>query len=1251
MAALPPPSRITEEEWDHYKEIIISLFLGTGYDEGQYHEEGDSQASGQTLDELAASMRLVHGFTASVSQFEVRLKMWGARKNLTPREWKSVFERLNRLPQTTKSRVVISGRVIHKNKVSRARRRYFNKKSQAFAETSAFDPSTVSTLAEQVHIEIQEVDGRWVQLLEMPTTPVLGTCRPLVTDTLVEAQTSRGLVARNDATQGNAAAHMPTIRRHNSMSHLVSEVPIETGLSSNRAVNAILDLDIGLDQDMPLEQASEIITTAPRGNSPAFVSFMEISDPSCSVNFSLSPQGANNIDWNPPLAFDDEPSPVNPFSPSPTLREFVGPHWAENYQSLSPRVTHVSFGTEMERIQFYYSSTIASANWLHTLPTCPRIRQRHQWVPPSATIVAKLVKDIINNVYHTSTDKTVPNIFNLVNCLLDEINASHPATTIRTANLQRSSVTFISILDNILSPECFFGEEFSKPPKNASTEFTVETRLYSRLLTSFANGFAGLRNIPVAGVLRFLSRHPTMQVSMIRFLSSNSEPVSKSLAENIFQAALEDDNVDIIKYLLDHSKLVHANNNVCHHRGWRCTPLEKAIQAKSFRAVKLLIGQMVDVNKSLQERFYGRPLHGLIHDIDRKATLDDRFLGFFDAFLLAGARIEANDIVWALEYSDPRIVIRLIEKYAPESPQELLSIGHILEDIITCLKETDATRAILLIIENCERLGVDWRLAKYSQHVNNALYKAASRGYKELVEALGDEETKLFVSLIVAIKSGDQTCLLALEERDILQRLEPRQLSDALTIALGEGNQQFAARILGVYLDISTKIDGVDDSFDVVTVFAAALANDFHDIAWMILAAAPFSYRDDGWGLFTVALKERKAGFARAIIEFGAVSLPERREEEEEDLVMEKFIEWGDYSIISDLWQVGLHIRYTPAGLLTQVAKEGQMSLFWTILESCWDDEVWSIAGQVAIECENLPLLDQLIARGTRADDEKILQYAVLERPSMVGPLLERYRNVYPQGRTGYGLTAINLAIDEYPKSSKLLDTFFSSGLLRGEILKGMGTRESPLCRAIGYDKHAYREKHPRKDLIERLLDASSDVNLLLKRVDHYLAIKTGNLEVVQLLIQKGAEVNMPVGRGIRRTPLQQAAEENNVEIVRLLLENKADVSAPPLKLEGATALQFAAIHGNCHMAMMLMGHGARLDVPPPIGPHGRWPLEGAAEHGRIDMIQLLWNINNGPFDDKQCQRAMRLAEYNGHFGCRDMINQLLGRPSIQDEM
>ena len=99
----------------------------------------------------------------STSQLEAKLKSWGARKNLTPDEWKSVFERLDKLPRTTKSRVVICGRVVRQANVTRARR-YYSSKSRIVGKINPANPLETSPPAKQVCIEVQGQDGEWTQL-------------------------------------------------------------------------------------------------------------------------------------------------------------------------------------------------------------------------------------------------------------------------------------------------------------------------------------------------------------------------------------------------------------------------------------------------------------------------------------------------------------------------------------------------------------------------------------------------------------------------------------------------------------------------------------------------------------------------------------------------------------------------------------------------------------------------------------------------------------------------------------------------------------------------------------------------------------------------------------------------------------------------------------------------------------------------------------------------------------------------------
>src|SRR5882757_11215689 len=68
--------------------------------------------------------------------------------------------------------------------------------------------------------------------------------------------------------------------------------------------------------------------------------------------------------------------------------------------------------------------------------------------------------------------------------------------------------------------------------------------------------------------------------------------------------------------------------------------------------------------------------------------------------------------------------------------------------------------------------------------------------------------------------------------------------------------------------------------------------------------------------------------------------------------------------------------------------------------------------------------------------------------------------------------------------------------------------------------------------------------------------------------VQHDADVNFPAEFGVKRTPLQRATELGNVEFIQLLLERGADVSGPAVLRGGGTAPQFAAVKGYVPTAL-----------------------------------------------------------------------------------
>ena len=68
-----------------------------------------------------------------------------------------------------------------------------------------------------------------------------------------------------------------------------------------------------------------------------------------------------------------------------------------------------------------------------------------------------------------------------------------------------------------------------------------------------------------------------------------------------------------------------------------------------------------------------------------------------------------------------------------------------------------------------------------------------------------------------------------------------------------------------------------------------------------------------------------------------------------------------------------------------------------------------------------------------------------------------------------------------------------------------------------------------------------------------HLAATGGHIEIVRLLLEKGADIN---ARDIKGTPLHWAASRGHLEVVRWLVENGADINARDE--DGRTALHWA---------------------------------------------------------------------------------------------
>lgn len=111
--------------------------------------------------------------------------------------------------------------------------------------------------------------------------------------------------------------------------------------------------------------------------------------------------------------------------------------------------------------------------------------------------------------------------------------------------------------------------------------------------------------------------------------------------------------------------------------------------------------------------------------------------------------------------------------------------------------------------------------------------------------------------------------------------------------------------------------------------------------------------------------------------------------------------------------------------------------------------------------------------------------------------------------------------------------------------------------------------------------------------------IKEGQLQNVQFLLSKGADVNVQNDRG--QTPLMVAASFGHEQITRVLLEYGAKINTRCH--DGQTALIAAAIRGFDRLVRMLVMSGANVDEGVRSG---KVALSQAAAYGQDKIVQFL---------------------------------------------
>lgn len=374
---------------------------------------------------------------------------------------------------------------------------------------------------------------------------------------------------------------------------------------------------------------------------------------------------------------------------------------------------------------------------------------------------------------------------------------------------------------------------------------------------------------------------------------------------------------------------------------------------------------------------------------------------------------------------------------------------------------------------------------------------------------------------------------------------------------------------------------------------------------------------------------------------------------------------WCELEVIDDLIRLGADVDYgIQTTALAAAVRSRNRALVNRLLHLRANPEAQpvnadgSTALQAAVEIGDYDMIRFLISKGASPADTSAFAYAMDHDPVGYEFLLSEFKSHYPHGLGGFGGYLIGKAIEL--DSANLFDSLLEAG---ADVNSWCTIREPASTnhfdirthqRVLGLAIQHHKGRH--HELVRRLLDRGADTDCIVIKHRHgaswiletplLLAIKMKKPNLVTLLLERGADLNRPARRAVKRTPLQAACETGSHKMVDLLLQRGAHANDKAAERDGGTALQMAAKTGSLKIVKLLLDNGADPHMPK-SKVRGITAFEMAASSGCIDILCLLWNaVLPFGFSEKECQSAKDFAKQRGHRGCVDFIDFLSGGSS-----
>lgn len=160
------------------------------------------------------------------------------------------------------------------------------------------------------------------------------------------------------------------------------------------------------------------------------------------------------------------------------------------------------------------------------------------------------------------------------------------------------------------------------------------------------------------------------------------------------------------------------------------------------------------------------------------------------------------------------------------------------------------------------------------------------------------------------------------------------------------------------------------------------------------------------------------------------------------------------------------------------------------------------------------------------------------------------------------------------------------------------------------------------KNKIKNLIDAGTDVNqesILNNATPLFRAAEYGLTDIVEILLDAGAQINQGLVGENETSPIFVAAQQGNIEVVDLLIARGANVNKAR-RFNGATPIHIASWSGHSNVVKSLIKAGANIHTVRTND--GTTPLFMAVQEGHIQIVKDLLaagaktDVNKASTDD-----------------------------------